>query len=107
MYKEDTPSTHLPFTTYSRREMWLWGHKSTNCSIPERWVQRRAASVTCLLCGDMGNVVRVAGNSQQSGSANRLTYRDTSLAKIQGFGLVHFDIFPIDELLESIKGLVL
>ena len=36
-----------------------------------------------------------------------LTSSDTSQAQIQGFELAHPNIYPINELLECMKGLVL
>ena len=44
---------------------------------------------------------------QESRRASRLTSSDTSQAQIQGFELAHPNIYPINELLECMKGLVL
>ena len=41
------------------------------------------------------------------GRANGLTRSNTSQAQIQDFELAHPNIYPIDELLEYMKGLVL
>ena len=43
----------------------------------------------------------------ERGKASRLTSSDTSQAQIQGFELAHPNIYPIDELLEHMNGLVL
>ena len=44
---------------------------------------------------------------QESRRASRLTSLDSSQAQIQGFELAHASTYPIEELLECMKGSVL